>query len=88
MRSLTIEGCVEKGRDYREGGPLYNHGQILAHGVPDSIDSIAAIKKFVYDEKKYTLTEVRDALAANYEGYDEMYDTFRNSGLNFGNDIE
>ena len=88
LRSLTIEGCLEKGRDYREGGPLYNHGQILAHGVPDSIDSIAAIKKFVYDEKKYTLTEVRDALAANYEGYDEMYETFRNSGLNFGNDIE
>ncbi|MBQ7827405.1 MAG: hypothetical protein IJ386_03985 [Clostridia bacterium] len=88
LRSMTIEGCLERGLDYKDGGPLYNHGQILAHGVPDSIDSLAAIKKFVYDEKKYTFAEVRDALAANFEGYDEMYDTLKNSGLNFGNDIE
>lgn len=88
LRSLTLEGCLERGRDYKDGGPLYNHGQILAHGIPDSIDSIATIKKFVYDEKRYTLAQVRDALAADYEGYDEMYETFRGSGLNFGNDIE
>ena len=87
IRTLTTAGCLEKGQDYKDGGPLYGHGQILAEGVPDAIDSIANVKKFVYDEKKYTITEVRDALAANYEGYGEMYETFKNSGLNFGNDI-
>ncbi len=88
IRTLTTQGCLEKGRDYKNGGPLYGHGQILAEGVPDSIDSIANVKKFVYDDKKYTITEVRDALAANFVGYEEMYDTFKKSGLNFGNDIE
>jgi len=88
IRTLTTEGCLIKGKDYKDGGPLYGHGQILAEGVPDSIDSIANVKKFVYDEKKYTITEVRDALAADFEGYEEMYETFKNSGLNFGNDID
>ena len=87
IRTLTHDGCLTKGKDYKDGGPLYGHGQILAEGVPDSIDSIANVKKFVYDEKKYTITEVRDALVADFKGYDEMYMDFKNSGLNFGNDI-
>ncbi len=88
IRSLTIEGCIEKGLDYKNQGPLYGHGQILAEGIPDIIDSLANIKKFVYDDKKYSLTEVRAALEKNYDGYEEMLYNFRNSGLNFGNDIE
>ncbi|MBQ2729417.1 MAG: hypothetical protein IJF69_01440 [Clostridia bacterium] len=88
IRSMTIEGCIEKGLDYKNRGPLYGHGQVLCEGVPDLIDSLANIKKYVYEEKKYTLSEVRDALEKNYEGYTEMYLTFKNSGLNFGNDLE
>lgn len=44
LRSCLIEGCLEKGRDYRNGGPLYNHGQILAEGIADTGDSLYAIK--------------------------------------------
>jgi len=88
IRSMSIEGCVEKGLDYKNSGPLYLHGQVLAEGVPELIDSLANIKKFVYEEKRFTLSEVRDALAANYEGYEKMQLVFKNSGLNFGNDIE
>ncbi len=88
IRSMTIEGCIEKGLDYKNSGPLYLHGQVLAEGVPELIDSLANIKKFVYEEKRFTLSEVRDALSANYEGYEKMRLTFKNSGLNFGNDIE
>lgn len=86
IRSMTIAGCIEKGLDYKNNGPLYGHGQILLEGVPDCIDSLANIKKFVFEEKKYTLSEVRDAIIADYEGYEEMLLCFRNSRLNFGND--
>ncbi|MBQ8474209.1 MAG: hypothetical protein IJ499_00930 [Clostridia bacterium] len=88
IRSLTIEGCIEKGLDYKNHGPLYGNGQVLLEGVPDAVDSIANIKKFVYEKKKYTLKEVQMALSCDFEGYEEMYLTFKNSGLNFGNDIE
>ena len=87
LRSCLIEGCLEKGRDYRNGGPLYNHGQILAEGIADAGDSLYAVKKLVYDEKKYTMSELLDALNANFEGYEQLHRDFRNCEK-FGNDIE
>ena len=87
LRSCLIEGCLEKGRDYRNGGPLYNHGQILAEGIADTGDSLYAIKKLIYDEKKYTMEELIDALNKNFEGYEKLHHDFKNCEK-FGNDIE
>lgn len=61
LRSATIEGCIEKGREYKNGGPIYGHGQILAEGVADAIDSLAAVKKYVYEDKRFTMAELVDA---------------------------
>ncbi len=87
LRSCLIEGCLEKGEDYRNGGPLYNHGQILAEGIADAGDSLYAIKKLIYDEKKYTMAELIDALNANFRGYEQLHHDFKNCEK-FGNDIE
>lgn len=87
LRSCLIEGCIEKGRDYRNGGPVYNHGQILAEGIADTGDSLYAIKKLVYDEKKYTMSELLDALNADFEGFEKLHHDFRNCEK-FGNGIE
>ena len=87
LRSCLIEGCLEKGRDYRSGGPIYNHGQILAEGIADTGDSLYAIKKLIYDEKKYTMGELIDALKVNFEGYAQLHYDFK-SCEKFGNDIE
>jgi formate C-acetyltransferase len=87
LRSCLIEGCLEKGRDYRNGGPIYNHGQILAEGIADTGDSLYAVKKLVFDEKKYTMSELIDALNANFEGYEQLHYDFKNCEK-FGNDIE
>ena len=87
LRSCLIEGCLEKGRDYRNGGPIYNHGQILAEGIADTGDSLYAVKKLVFDEKKYTMAELIDALNKNFEGYEKLHHDFKNCEK-FGNDIE
>ncbi len=87
LRSCLIEGCLEKGRDYRNGGPLYNHGQVLAEGIADTGDSLYAVKKLVFDEKKYTMAQLVDALNANFEGYEQLHHDFKNCEK-FGNDIE
>ncbi len=87
LRSCLIEGCLEKGRDYRNGGPLYNHGQILAEGIADTGESLFAVKKLIYDEKKYTMTQLIDALNSNFEGYEQLHHDFK-SCEKFGNDIE
>lgn len=88
MRSLTIKGCLEKGLDHKNHGPLYGHGQILIEGLADTVDSVAAVKKYVYDEKLFTIGELVDALNANFEGYDEIYRVLKKSDLRFGNDID
>ena len=86
-RSNLVEGCMEKGLDFKNKGPLYGHGQILTEGLPDTVDSLAAIKHFVFDEKKYTMRELVDALKKDYVGYDALYKDF--SGYHkFGNDID
>ncbi len=87
LRSCLIEGCLENGRDYRNGGPLYNHGQILAEGIADTGDSLYAIKKLIYDEKKYRMEELLDALNKNFEAYEKLHHDFKNCEK-FGNDIE
>ncbi|MGN1410103.1 MAG: pyruvate formate lyase family protein [Eubacteriales bacterium] len=88
MRSLFIEGCLEKGRDYKNSGPVYGHGQILAEGISVAIDSLAAVKKYVFEEKRFSLHELKAALDADYVGYEEIYTLLKNSPLRFGNDIE
>lgn len=87
LRSCLIEGCLEKGRDYRNGGPLYNHGQILAEGIADTGDSLYAVKKLVFDEKKYTMAQLIEALRKDFEDFEQLHHDFRNCAK-FGNDNE
>ena len=58
FRSCLIEGCLERGIDYRNGGPLYGHGQVLAEAIADTGDSLWAIKKLVFIEKRYTMEQL------------------------------
>ena len=88
LRTMFIEGCLEKGVDYKAGGPLYNQGQILIEAMSDTADSFACIKHFVFDTGKYTMSQVAEALEKNYEGYEEMFEDFRKYPKKFGNDIE
>lgn len=86
-RSLTIQGCIERGLEYKNKGPYYGHGQVLTEGLPDAADSMAAIKHYIYDTKKYTMAELLDALDKDFEGYDELYKDFKGYDK-FGNDID
>ena len=85
MRSCLLDGCLERGRDYKNGGPLYGDGQILSEGMPDCVDSLAAVKKFVFEEKRYTMADLLDALRKNFEGYEEMRAVLM-TAPKFGND--
>lgn len=86
-KSVFVQGCVEKGLDYNDRGPIYGHGQVLTEGLPDTADSLAAVRHFVFEEKKYTMKELVDALDANFERYEELYEDFKGYHK-FGNDLE
>ena len=84
-KSLIVQGCIEKGLDYKNRGPYYGHGQVLTEGLPDTADSLAAVKHYVFDIKKYTMAQLIDALDKDFEGYEELWRDL--SGWHkFGND--
>lgn len=64
--SLLLDGCIESGREQTEGGAEYNIGSFLAFAMPNLANSLMSIKKLVFDESKYTLEEVLNALKANF----------------------
>jgi len=69
--SVMIEGCVEKGLYREEGGAYYNFNTgCVEVGSSDAGDSLAAIKKLVFDEKKVTMEQLCDALDADFEGHE------------------
>ncbi len=66
---LLYEDCIEKGKDLYNGGPKYTFGPaLLFSGVADVINSMAAIKYLVFDQKKLNWDEMLDALSNNFEG--------------------
>lgn len=71
--SLFCDDCIAKGRDINDGGAHYPsaHGAACM-GIATIADSLAAIEQRVFIERKFTLTELRDAMAADYVGYEVM----------------
>lgn len=86
-KSIMIQGCIEKGLDYKNRGPIYGHGQILTEGLPDAADSLYTIKKLVYDENKYSLSEMIDALDRDFEGCEKLLSDIKRVEK-YGNDCD
>lgn len=86
-KSLLTEGCMESGKDYNSGGAVYDYYQIMIGGLPNLADSLAAIKKLVYEDRKYTLEELKNIIVNNYPDEDVRME-FINKAPKFGNDID
>ncbi|MBP5494908.1 MAG: hypothetical protein J6X97_07400 [Lachnospiraceae bacterium] len=70
FRSALTSGCLEKGIDMWNGGSDFSATAfVFATGI-DAANSLAAIKKLVYDDKELTLKEIKDALKADFVGYE------------------
>ena len=73
LMSMMYEGCMEKGKGVEAGGAMYNFGPgVVWSGLATYADSMAAIKKLVFEEKKYTLQELNEALKADFVGYEKL----------------
>ncbi|QZT37649.1 pyruvate formate lyase family protein [Halosquirtibacter xylanolyticus] len=94
--SAYLKGCMRKGRDKASGGADYNIGGVILGGVPDMVNQVAALKKWVYDKQKYSVEEVCSAIRNNYgdgvehlsstekELYDKIRGDFDNHSPKFG----
>lgn len=84
--SLWIESCVEKAKDYNEGGSRYNTQYVQMAGLGTVVDSLAAIMYLVFDNKLVTMVELLDALKKNWEGYEALRQIILNKVPHWGND--
>ena len=84
--SVITNDCISKGKDYNAGGARYNTNYLQGVGIGTITDSLAAIKYNVFDEKKFTMEELVDAMEHNFEGYDMMANLVRNKTPKYGND--
>ncbi|MEG0378188.1 MAG: pyruvate formate lyase family protein, partial [Eubacterium sp.] len=86
LMSIMYEGCMESGKDVSSGGAMYNFGPgVVWSGLATYADSMAAIKKIVFEDKKYTLSELNEGLKADFVGYDRMRTDCLNAPK-YGND--
>jgi len=88
LLSALCEDCIERGLNLKEGGAVYDFISDLQVGIANLADSLAAIKKLVFDEKRISAGELWDTLMADYgnERGGEVREMLINDAPKFGND--
>ena len=91
--SLFIDDCIEKGKDYYSGGARYNTTYIQCTGLGTITDSLCSLKKHVFEDKRYTMDEMLEALSSDWgnvshsiSNIEVMRAYIRNHTPFFGND--
>ena len=81
----TISGCLERGKDIGEGGAIYNSVGCVGVGLANASDSLLAIKRAVFEEKRFSMDEVLMALHSNFQGQERMRQYLLNRVPKWGN---
>ncbi|MFX1605780.1 MAG: pyruvate formate lyase family protein [Promethearchaeota archaeon] len=84
--STIMDDCAVNGKDINEGGTTWNFSTMEGMGIATLADSVAAVKKFVFDENRIDMAELLLAINNNYEGYEEIRHLLRSKAPKFGND--
>jgi len=85
LPSLLFDDCLARGKALLDGGARYVGGTVETYGNVTAADSLAAIRTRVYDEKAIPPRRLREALAADFEGFDRERRRLR-SAPKYGND--
>ena len=84
--ALLEEGCIEKARDYFNGGPVYNVLSPHYGGLPDTANALLAIRRAVYEQHLMPLNEFINILRSNWEGQEPLRRRIAAMDGYFGND--
>ncbi|RJQ11119.1 MAG: hypothetical protein C4551_01585 [Bacillota bacterium] len=84
--STMVGGCIEKRRDVSAGGPNHNYITVEGVGLATLADSVAAVKKLVYDEGRVKMAELLEALASDFDKNERLRQTLVNHAPKYGND--
>lgn len=85
MYSATVETSLKNAFDGYQGGMKFNNSTMLNCGFASLVDSVMAVKKFVYDNRETTISELKEALINNWGGYELLREKIQNSPYKYGN---
>lgn len=86
--STLVDDCIDRGKDISWGGARYNFTGPQGIGVPNVADSLAAVKKLVFEEKRIAMKELKEALDQNFKGREDLRQILLNQAPKFGNDVD
>lgn len=86
--SATRPESVAQGKDAYQDGSKYNNTVINPHGLATVVDSLAMVKKYVYDRKCVTLKELVSILDENWIGHEDLRQEILDDGDKFGNESD
>lgn len=86
--SVVIDDCISKGKDYYNSGPRYNTSYIQCTGLGTVTDSLAVLKKHIFEEQNFDLSGLLTALNKDFEGEERLRQFILNRTPFFGNDDE
>ena len=85
VNSLITDGCLAKGRDVTWGGAEYDFTSVQAVGLADAGDSLYALNRLVFDERRLTLAEFVDILRADFVGHEVLQTELQHKFKRYGN---
>ena len=88
LLSLLVEDCIERARDYRDRGAVYNVLSPHAGGMANVANSLVAIDELVYDSRLMTLPQLVETLRADWDGAEDLRRLILNQSPAYGNDDE
>ncbi len=86
--SILVDDCIEKGVDIRAGPPKYAFMTIEGVGFATTVDSLLAIKHYVFDKKEYSFKQIKEALENDFKGkkeYEILRAKLANKAPKYGN---
>ena len=84
--SALVDGCLESGRDSNAGGARHNFLTVEGIALATAVDSLAAVKKLVFEDRQITMEQLLEAIQLNFEGRESLRQTLLNKAPKYGND--
>ena len=84
--SALVDGCLDSGKDSNAGGARYNFLTVEGVALATVADSLAAVKKLVFEDHQITMQQLLEALRANFDRHESLRQTLLNKAPKYGND--
>lgn len=84
IHSIWMEGCVEALTDVADGGAKYNFHGFLTTGLPNAVNAMLNVKRFVFQDRVLTYRELQEILRSDFAGREDIRQQLLGQGKKFG----